>query len=350
MIDLEKIAYDIGFGKSNDLTRWMLPIATLEEMISLIRKQEAELTAAPAVAQKFKYPAQPPPAQGDAPAPHSIGYNDDLPEDWKRAADGRVIPPADIVGEAYTVSGVQGDALSQEAADPIRELIALHAEELDQNDYAYFELARTRRTGWMAWICTNLRDDDPDRNVLATGQGDTPDEACTSAVADYKARALAAPPAAVQSDSSNPLFDRKLSNLEQRGYKVIGRILHKDSEYALFDSSCRWLTKPQYQRLMHEQDGSLFAAQQPDSGRDAAQDDPLPQGWSATHAEPWDALTDKAQQEQRISVSRLSAPFCDSAGRRCWAGPTLADALKTAHEALGITMAAQQGEQTPAAK
>ncbi len=55
------------------------------------------------------------------------------------------------------------------------------------------------------------------------------------------------------------LFDRKLADLERRGYSVIGRILHKDGEYALFDSSCRWLTSSQYQRLMHEQDGSLFA-------------------------------------------------------------------------------------------
>lgn len=57
-----------------------------------------------------------------------------------------------------------------------------------------------------------------------------------------------------------PLFDRKLADLEQRGYEVIGRILHKDGQYALFDSSCRWLEKAQYQRLMHEQNGSLFAA------------------------------------------------------------------------------------------
>lgn len=59
------------------------------------------------------------------------------------------------------------------------------------------------------------------------------------------------------------LFDRKLVNLEERGYVVIGRILHKDGQYALFDSSCRWLDKAQYQRLMHEQDGSLFAAPAP---------------------------------------------------------------------------------------
>lgn len=70
---------------------------------------------------------------------------------------------------------------------------------------------------------------------------------------------------------SNNLFNRKLVDLESRGYEVIGRILHKEGQYALFDSSCRWLSKEQYQRLMHEQDGSLFAPRaQPDSERDAA--------------------------------------------------------------------------------
>lgn len=67
-------------------------------------------------------------------------------------------------------------------------------------------------------------------------------------------------PVAVPDGDPRPLFDRKLADLEQRGYEVIGRILHKDGQYALFDSSCRWLEKAQYQRLMHEQDGSLFAA------------------------------------------------------------------------------------------
>ena len=61
------------------------------------------------------------------------------------------------------------------------------------------------------------------------------------------------------------LFESKLAGLEQRGYEVIGRILHKDGQYALFDSSCRWLTRPQYQRLMHEQDDSLFGAAQPEA-------------------------------------------------------------------------------------
>jgi hypothetical protein len=77
-------------------------------------------------------------------------------------------------------------------------------------------------------------------------------------LADEVDRALAATQPAV-APAAPSLFDRKLANLQERGYEVIGRILHKDGEYALFDSSCRWLTQPQYQRLMHEQDGSLFA-------------------------------------------------------------------------------------------
>lgn len=93
------------------------------------------------------------------------------------------------VDEGVTgIAGVDSQPAIQ-AQDPIRELIALHAQELDQNDYAYFELARTRRTDWMAWICTNLVDNDPGRKVLATGQGDTPEEACSNAIMDYAERA-----------------------------------------------------------------------------------------------------------------------------------------------------------------
>jgi hypothetical protein len=66
--------------------------------------------------------------------------------------------------------------------DPIRALFAEHAAMLDANPYCYFELAYTRRTDWMAWICSKPREDDPDRKVLACGQGDTPDEACRNAL------------------------------------------------------------------------------------------------------------------------------------------------------------------------
>lgn len=72
---------------------------------------------------------------------------------------------------------------AQDNRDPIRALIAQHAEQLEQNDYAYFELAYTRITGWMAWICSNNRDDDPNRKVLAKGQGDSPEAACEAALA-----------------------------------------------------------------------------------------------------------------------------------------------------------------------
>jgi hypothetical protein len=71
---------------------------------------------------------------------------------------------------------------AQGAVDPIRALIAAHAELMDQNEYCYFELARTRQTDWMAWITTKPRKDDPQRKVLARGQGDTPDDACSDAL------------------------------------------------------------------------------------------------------------------------------------------------------------------------
>ncbi|SAK88031.1 hypothetical protein AWB76_06269 [Caballeronia temeraria] len=87
-------------------------------------------------------------------------------------------PSAEIAALRERIAGMEKDA--------IRSLIARHAEELEQNDYAYFELAYTRRTGWMAWICSNSRDDDPNRKVIACGQGDTPDEACDAAIAKEK--------------------------------------------------------------------------------------------------------------------------------------------------------------------
>lgn len=67
--------------------------------------------------------------------------------------------------------------------DPIRQLIEAHTTLLEEgNHYAYFELAYTRQTAWMAWLCSKPREDDPDRKVLAKGQGTTPDEACEAAL------------------------------------------------------------------------------------------------------------------------------------------------------------------------
>lgn len=55
------------------------------------------------------------------------------------------------------------------------------------NPYAYFELARTRSTEWMAFICDKAPNGvtgrpEPDRVILAQGQGHTPDEACAEAL------------------------------------------------------------------------------------------------------------------------------------------------------------------------
>jgi hypothetical protein len=100
------------------------------------------------------------------------------------------------------------------------------------------------------------------------------------------------------------LFDRKLVDLEQRGYQVIGRILHKEGQYALFDSSCRWLTQPQYQRLMHEQDGSLFA-DKPTSAADSedAARDVLAERQRQIKVEGWTPAHDDAYADGVISAA-----------------------------------------------
>ena len=69
--------------------------------------------------------------------------------------------------------------------DPIRALVQRHAAELTTNDYAYFELAYTKQTGWMAWITDKplaFTVVNPDRKVLATGQGGPPEAACAAAL------------------------------------------------------------------------------------------------------------------------------------------------------------------------
>ncbi len=70
--------------------------------------------------------------------------------------------------------------------DPLRRLIAQHAALLEHNEYAYFELCYHRTTGWMAWITDKPLCMppvvNPDRKVLAQGQGHTADDACHSAI------------------------------------------------------------------------------------------------------------------------------------------------------------------------
>lgn len=67
----------------------------------------------------------------------------------------------------------------------LQQLIQLHSALVEQNPYCYFELAYTRQTNWMAWLCSKPREDDPNRQVLAKGQGDNPEQAAESALESF---------------------------------------------------------------------------------------------------------------------------------------------------------------------
>lgn len=68
----------------------------------------------------------------------------------------------------------------------LSKVMAIHTDMLQTNHYCYFELAYTRYTGWMVWICSNAREQDPNREVLLRGQGATPEEACADALGKYQ--------------------------------------------------------------------------------------------------------------------------------------------------------------------
>ena len=70
----------------------------------------------------------------------------------------------------------------------LERLLELHASLMDSNSYCYFELARCKTTDWMAWICSDQRELNPNREVLACGQGITADEAAKAALDDYYER------------------------------------------------------------------------------------------------------------------------------------------------------------------
>ena len=74
------------------------------------------------------------------------------------------------------------DSPSVEDVSAFDALVAMHAYLLESNPNCYFEVVYTRRTGWMAWICSNTVTDDADSKVLASGEGDSPEEACEQAL------------------------------------------------------------------------------------------------------------------------------------------------------------------------
>ena len=68
----------------------------------------------------------------------------------------------------------------------LSKVMAIHTDMLQTNHYCYFELAYTRYTDWMVWICSNAREQDPNRKVLLQGQGSTAEEACADALSRYE--------------------------------------------------------------------------------------------------------------------------------------------------------------------
>lgn len=79
------------------------------------------------------------------------------------------------------------DQLVKQTDCELRQVINLHQELLKENSYCYFELAYTRQTDWMIWICSNAREFDPKRKVLLCGQGATPNEAAQAGLSKYLA-------------------------------------------------------------------------------------------------------------------------------------------------------------------
>lgn len=103
-----------------------------------------------------------------------IARSDEAPSWSQRFAIGQAIG---ILSATTPAPAGQSDAL--------RELFALHAAEVENNPYAYCEVAYTRATGWMAWITDKPLAcvvESPDRKVLLRGQGDTPEEAAAAAL------------------------------------------------------------------------------------------------------------------------------------------------------------------------
>lgn len=66
------------------------------------------------------------------------------------------IPTALTPEPLYTADQLRAWAAAcveqEREADPIRAMLDEHAEQLEANEHAYFELAYTRQTGWMVWI------------------------------------------------------------------------------------------------------------------------------------------------------------------------------------------------------
>ena len=67
----------------------------------------------------------------------------------------------------------------------LTEFLELYASKRESNEYLYMEIACTRQTNYMAWLCSHPKETHPDRVVLACGQGFDVEEACKNALVDF---------------------------------------------------------------------------------------------------------------------------------------------------------------------
>ena len=68
----------------------------------------------------------------------------------------------------------------------VEEFLELALELENKYPFLYVEIARTRVTDWMSWLCTHNKDTHPERVVLANGQGSTAEEACRNAILTFE--------------------------------------------------------------------------------------------------------------------------------------------------------------------
>jgi len=66
-------------------------------------------------------------------------------------------------------------------------------------------------------------------------------------------------------------------------------------------------------------------------------------GFKFGYSEPWDALTDEANERFKWYVERTKPPFCDKDSMRIWHGKTIYEALEKATKAIAAYDASKAG-------
>lgn len=114
-----------------------------------------------------------------------IGFLRDHTDELARGEAPHTLAAHDAYTELQTAAHalrLHFDSPSVEDVGAFDALVAMHAYMLESNHHCTFELAYTRQAGWMARICAQTAEHDPHSAVLASGQGDSPEEACEQAL------------------------------------------------------------------------------------------------------------------------------------------------------------------------